>query len=180
VTGFAVEATDGRIGSVGESNYEVGDSYLVIDTGPWIFGKKVVLQADTVMQIDPQEEKVFVSRTKEEIKNAPETPSRTPPTATNWAATPAVSSAACGSVPAIPPRVSRHSWRDAFMRRAGVQRAAQDAGTVSTRFEAPQLMALVLTIASIWSAQSPEAGSATAADRDSGSLGRLLGGDQVE
>ncbi|WP_066359903.1 hypothetical protein [Herbidospora mongoliensis] len=72
VTGFTVEATDGKIGSVDESNYEVGESYLVVDTGPWIFGKKVVLPAGTVTQIDPQEQKVFVARTKEEIKNAPE------------------------------------------------------------------------------------------------------------
>ncbi|WP_030455131.1 hypothetical protein [Herbidospora cretacea] len=72
VTGFTVEATDGKIGSVDESNYEVGDSYLVVDTGPWIFGKKVVLPAGTVTEIDPQEQKVFVARTKEEIKNAPE------------------------------------------------------------------------------------------------------------
>ncbi|MBO3751720.1 PRC-barrel domain containing protein [Streptosporangiaceae bacterium NEAU-GS5] len=71
VTGYAVEATDGKIGSVDESTYEVGDSYVVVDTGPWIFGQKVVLPAGTITQIDPQGQRVFVSRTKEEIKNAP-------------------------------------------------------------------------------------------------------------
>ncbi|MEO3808412.1 PRC-barrel domain containing protein [Sphaerisporangium sp. B11E5] len=72
VAGYHVEATDGRIGSVDEATYEVGDSYLVVDTGPWIFGKKVLLPASTVTQIDPQERKIFVSRTKQEIKDAPE------------------------------------------------------------------------------------------------------------
>ena len=72
VAGYHVEATDGKIGSVDEATYEVGDSYLVVDTGPWIFGKKVLLPASTVTQIDPQERKVFVSRTKQEIKDAPE------------------------------------------------------------------------------------------------------------
>ncbi|GAA0420145.1 hypothetical protein Acor_30030 [Acrocarpospora corrugata] len=72
VVGFDVEATDGKIGSVDESNDSVGDSYLVVDTGFWIFGKKVVLPASTVTEIDPQERKVFVARTKEEIKAAPE------------------------------------------------------------------------------------------------------------
>ena len=41
VTGFEVEATDGGIGKVDEATNEVGSSYLVVDTGPWIFGKKV-------------------------------------------------------------------------------------------------------------------------------------------
>ncbi|GII62205.1 hypothetical protein Ssi03_36220 [Sphaerisporangium siamense] len=72
VVGYHVEATDGRIGSVDEATYEVGESYLIVDTGPWIFGKKVMLPASTVTQIDPQEKKVFLSRTKQEIKDAPE------------------------------------------------------------------------------------------------------------
>ncbi|MEZ0074791.1 PRC-barrel domain-containing protein [Planotetraspora sp. GP83] len=72
VIGYDVEATDGKIGSVDEATHEVGQSYIVVDTGPWIFGKKVMLPARVVTQIDPQERKVFVSRTKQEIKNAPE------------------------------------------------------------------------------------------------------------
>ena len=72
VDGYDVEATDGKIGSVDEATYEVGGSYLIVDTGPWIFGKKVMLPASVVVQIDPQQRKVFVSRTKQEIKNAPE------------------------------------------------------------------------------------------------------------
>jgi hypothetical protein len=57
---------------VDEESNTVGDSYLVVDTGFWIFGKKVVMPASTVTQVDPQEKKVFLARTKEEIKNAPE------------------------------------------------------------------------------------------------------------
>ncbi|WP_440073956.1 PRC-barrel domain containing protein [Streptosporangium sp. OZ121] len=72
VAGYHVEATDGKIGSIDEATYEVGESYLVVDTGPWIFGKKVLLPASTVTQIDPQEKKVYVARTKQEIKDAPE------------------------------------------------------------------------------------------------------------
>ncbi|MFB9678961.1 PRC-barrel domain-containing protein [Streptosporangium vulgare] len=72
LVGFDVEATDGKIGSVDEESNTVGDSYIVVDTGFWIFGKKVVLPAGTVHQIDPQERKIYVSRTKQEIKDAPE------------------------------------------------------------------------------------------------------------
>jgi hypothetical protein len=72
LSGYSVEATDGGIGKIDEATYEVGGSYLVVDTGPWIFGKKVLLPAGVVERVDPDTETVFVSRTKDEIKNAPE------------------------------------------------------------------------------------------------------------
>jgi hypothetical protein len=72
LTGFKVEAIDGSIGSIDESTNEVGASYLVIDTGPWIFGKKVMLPAGIIDRVDSAEETVYVNRTKDEIKDAPE------------------------------------------------------------------------------------------------------------
>jgi hypothetical protein len=72
LTGFKIQATDGDIGKVDEATYEVGSSYLVVDTGPWIFGKKVLLPAGVVDRIDVENECVFVDRTKDEIKDAPE------------------------------------------------------------------------------------------------------------
>ena len=44
----------------------------MVDTGPWIFGKKVMLPAGVLKTVDHVNEKVFVNRTKDEIKNAPE------------------------------------------------------------------------------------------------------------
>jgi hypothetical protein len=72
VVGFDVEATDGSIGKVHEATYDVGASRIVVDTGPWIFGKKVLLPAGVVDRVDTADEKLFVSRSKDEIKNAPE------------------------------------------------------------------------------------------------------------
>lgn len=72
LTGFSVEAIDGSIGKVDEATYEVGRSYMVVDTGPWIFGKKVMIPAGVVRGVDETEEVVFVNRTKEQIKHAPE------------------------------------------------------------------------------------------------------------
>jgi hypothetical protein len=72
LTGFNVEAIDGSIGKIDEATNEVGASYIVIDTGPWIFGKKVMLPAGIVDRVDTAEETVFVNRTKDEIKDAPE------------------------------------------------------------------------------------------------------------
>jgi PRC-barrel domain len=72
LTGFKVEARDGSIGRVDESTADAGKSYIVVDTGPWIFGRKVLLPAQTVERIDLDAQTVAVDRTKDEIKNAPE------------------------------------------------------------------------------------------------------------
>ncbi len=72
LTGYKVEATDGSIGKVDKHSDEVTDAYLVVDTGVWIFGKEVLLPASTVVSIDPEEQRVYVDRTKEQIKDAPE------------------------------------------------------------------------------------------------------------
>src|SRR5438093_8864010 len=72
LTGYSVEAIDGSIGKIDEASYDVGAGYIVVDTGPWIFGKKVMLPAGVIDRVDPDEEEVYVSRTKEQIKNAPE------------------------------------------------------------------------------------------------------------
>jgi len=70
--GFDVEATDGSIGEVDDATNDVGRSYIVVDTGPWILGKKVMLPAGTLERVDLDARKVFVSQTKDQIKSAPE------------------------------------------------------------------------------------------------------------
>jgi hypothetical protein len=70
--GYGVEALDGSIGKIDDASNDVGSSFVIVDTGPWIFGKKVMLPAGVISRVDPQEEKVYVNRTKEQIKNAPE------------------------------------------------------------------------------------------------------------
>jgi hypothetical protein len=72
LSGFSVEATDGGIGKIDEATYETSKSYIVVDTGPWIFGKKVLLPAGVVQRVELDTETVFVNQAKEEIKNAPE------------------------------------------------------------------------------------------------------------
>ncbi|MEV6365590.1 PRC-barrel domain containing protein [Micromonospora sp. WP24] len=69
---YKVEANDGGIGKVDRSSHEVSSSYLVVDTGPWIFGKKVMVPAGTVNHVDHDERKVYVDRSKDQIKAAPE------------------------------------------------------------------------------------------------------------
>ncbi|AYV26043.1 hypothetical protein EES41_04870 [Streptomyces sp. ADI95-16] len=70
--GYKVEAIDGGVGKVDKHSDEVGDAYVVVDTGIWIFGKEVLLPASTVIRIEPEEKQIYVDRTREQIKNAPE------------------------------------------------------------------------------------------------------------
>ena len=72
VVGYDVEALDGSIGKVDEATFDAASGYIVVDTGPWIFGKKVMLPAGVIRSADHTDEKVFVNRTKDQIKDAPE------------------------------------------------------------------------------------------------------------
>ncbi|MFD9359967.1 PRC-barrel domain-containing protein [Streptomyces sp. NPDC060031] len=72
LVGFKVEASDGHIGKVDEHTEDVGSSYIVVDTGPWIFGKHVLIPAGTIVRVDVKEEKILVSLTKDQIKHSPE------------------------------------------------------------------------------------------------------------
>ena len=72
LTGFGVEALDGSIGKIDEATHDVAGSYVIVDTGPWIFGKKVMLPAGVIERVDEVDEKVRVNRTKDQIKDAPE------------------------------------------------------------------------------------------------------------
>jgi hypothetical protein len=83
--GFDVEATDGHIGHVDDATEEVAGSYIVVDTGPWIFGRKVVLPAGTIERIDLDNKKVHVGMTKDQIKKSPEyDPDKYGPNSTEW------------------------------------------------------------------------------------------------
>ena len=72
LTGYSVEARDGGIGKVDDATYDAGSSFVVVDTGPWIFGKKVMLPAGVIQSVDADTETVFVALTKDEIKDSPE------------------------------------------------------------------------------------------------------------
>ena len=72
IAGFAIEARDGEIGRVDRANSEEGTSHLLVATGPWIFGKTVMLPAGVINRIDYKHKVVHVNRDMDQIKNAPE------------------------------------------------------------------------------------------------------------
>jgi hypothetical protein len=69
--GMKVEAIDGEVGKVESVSDTPQGTALVVDTGPLIFGKKVLLPAGVVTGIDVDDERIKVDRTEDEIKNAP-------------------------------------------------------------------------------------------------------------
>ena len=71
VVGYAVEAIDGEIGKVDRATYDVRESRIVVDTGPWIFGRKVILPAGKIDAIDTEARTVRVAATKDQIRDAP-------------------------------------------------------------------------------------------------------------
>ncbi|MFI8825678.1 PRC-barrel domain containing protein [Streptomyces sp. NPDC053431] len=72
LTGWRVEAADGHIGKVDKHSDEVGDAYLVVDTGVWIFGKEVLIPASAVTGVDLEAQTVHLGLVKEQVKNSPE------------------------------------------------------------------------------------------------------------
>ena len=72
LVGYSVESRDGSIGTIDEASTEAARRWLVVDTGPWIFGKKRLIPAGTVTGVDHEGTLVVVSMTKAAIKAAPD------------------------------------------------------------------------------------------------------------
>ncbi|MFK0257871.1 PRC-barrel domain containing protein [Streptomyces sp. NPDC090445] len=70
--GYKVEASDGTIGKIDRHSEYVGRQYMVVDTGPWIFGHHVLVPASVVTRVDDENETVHLSVTRAEVKDAPE------------------------------------------------------------------------------------------------------------
>jgi hypothetical protein len=72
MTGYKVVAVDGEIGTVESSIPRAGSACIVVNTGPWILGKSVMLPAGIIERVDSDAEKIHVARTREQVKRAPE------------------------------------------------------------------------------------------------------------
>lgn len=75
VTGYHIQAKDGEIGHV--DDFIIDDvtwaiRYLVIDTGDWLPGKKVLISPKWMERVSYDESKVYIGLTRDDIKNAPE------------------------------------------------------------------------------------------------------------
>ena len=75
VTGYHIQAMDGEIGHV--EDFIIDDDtwairYLVINTGNWWPGKKVLISPYWIDRISWDESKVFINHTRETIKQSPQ------------------------------------------------------------------------------------------------------------
>jgi hypothetical protein len=71
VKGYCISATDDPVGRVEDFLYDDETwtlKYFVVDTGPWLFGRRVLVTRDCVRQVDWGSRSVSVHRTREEIK----------------------------------------------------------------------------------------------------------------
>ena len=71
ITGYEIQATDGTIGQVSglrvdDRSWRIHD--LVVEAGHWYSGKEVLIAPGKIERISYEESKVFVSLTKEDIK----------------------------------------------------------------------------------------------------------------
>lgn len=75
VEGYAVKATDGYIGDILDFLIEEDTmqiKFIVVDTGSWIPGKKVILSPTLINTIDYNNSEVLVNASIDKVKNSPE------------------------------------------------------------------------------------------------------------
>jgi uncharacterized protein YrrD len=75
VEGYDIHATDGDIGEV--ENFIIDDAtwkihFLIVDTGHWFPGKKVLISPDRIKEIDWESRAVIIDTTIAQVKSSPE------------------------------------------------------------------------------------------------------------
>jgi hypothetical protein len=81
IKGYAITGSDGHFGSASDFLFE-DDSWLVrwlvVDTGHWLSGRKVLLPLSVLGHLDPEAKEFTVRLTKQQIKESPEIDSDRP------------------------------------------------------------------------------------------------------
>jgi uncharacterized protein YrrD len=73
--GFAIEATDGRIGTVADFLFDDRSwkvLWLVVDTGGWLKGRKVLIHPSAISYVGLRDELFEVKLTKAQVEGSPE------------------------------------------------------------------------------------------------------------
>lgn len=73
--GYQISATDDGIGSVNDFYFDDQSwtvRYIVIDTGPWLFGRRLLVSTDAIAAIDSLGTTVNVDLTKAQVENSPD------------------------------------------------------------------------------------------------------------
>jgi hypothetical protein len=74
IHGYAIEASDGRLGTVSDLLFDDASwliRWLVVDTGTWLSGRKVLLPPTVLGHVDEKQKNFSVRLTRQEIKDSP-------------------------------------------------------------------------------------------------------------
>lgn len=72
--GYSIRATDGEIGQVQDFYFDDQEwiiRYVVVDTGDWLTGRRVLLSPAAFTQLDRTAQSLLVLLTKEQVENSP-------------------------------------------------------------------------------------------------------------
>lgn len=81
ISGFAIHATDGDIGSVEDFYFEDGTwkiRYVVVDTGHWLPGREVLLSLVALEPPDWERKKLPVTLTRQKVRESPDVTTELP------------------------------------------------------------------------------------------------------
>src|SRR4030095_6096546 len=79
--GAAIIARDGAIGEVDDLYFDDENwtvRYLVVDTGAWLFRRKVLISPIAIERADEGTNQVFVNLTREQVKDSPDIDTQKP------------------------------------------------------------------------------------------------------
>jgi hypothetical protein len=82
LNGYPIQATDGTLGTVADLLYDESDwaiRWLVVDTGEWLSGRRVLLPVAVLGQPDPQSFHLPVNLTMRQVEESPDVDDSEPP-----------------------------------------------------------------------------------------------------
>lgn len=71
LTGYHVVALDGRVGKIDDNSLAADSSFVVVDTGWWIFERKRLIPSVLISSISGPDGKIFLTMTKRDVRMAP-------------------------------------------------------------------------------------------------------------
>jgi hypothetical protein len=75
VHGYAILASDGRIGTISDFLFDDASwsvRWLIVETGNWLSGRKVLLPPTVLGHPDPERQEFSVRLTKAQVKDSPD------------------------------------------------------------------------------------------------------------
>jgi sporulation protein YlmC with PRC-barrel domain len=81
INGYAIAASDGKLGTVSDFLFDDATwliRWLVVDTGNWLSGRKVLLPPSVLGHLNPSREEFAVRLTMQQVKDSPDVASDRP------------------------------------------------------------------------------------------------------